>query len=76
MIIQGDSKEKLRELDAESHHSCVTDPPYFLGEDVTIDTKKLLKNIEEVDKGGFMGRKWDNAKIEVVESDEVPEELL
>lgn len=31
MVIQGNSKEKLRELEAESHHSCVTDPPYELG---------------------------------------------
>jgi len=31
MVIQGDSKEKLQELEAESHHSCVTDPPYELG---------------------------------------------
>lgn len=31
MIIQGDSKEKLRELPEESYHSCVTDPPYELG---------------------------------------------
>ena len=31
MVIQGDSKEKLRELEAESHHSCVTDPPYEMG---------------------------------------------
>lgn len=28
MVIQGDSKEKLEELEAESYHSCVCDPPY------------------------------------------------
>lgn len=30
-IIQGDAKEALADLDAESFHSCVTDPPYELG---------------------------------------------
>ena len=28
MVIQGNSKERLKELEAESHHSCVCDPPY------------------------------------------------
>ncbi len=31
MVIQGDSKEELQKLEAESYHSCITDAPYELG---------------------------------------------
>jgi len=30
-VLQGDAKEMLKELEADSFHSCVTDPPYELG---------------------------------------------
>lgn len=76
-IKHGDCKKVLNELEKESIDSCVTDPPYFMVPGGNqIDTKKLLTGKNNHDEGGFMGKKWDGAKVEVEESDQVPEELL
>lgn len=74
-ILHGDCIEKMKEFDENSIDAVVTDPPYFLGTDLTIDKEKLLKQ-DKLDKGGFMGKSWDGGDVEIVEKDDVPEELI
>lgn len=62
--------------DNESFHAIVTDPPYFLGENLTIDTVELLEKGGNKKGSGFMSKSWDGGEVEVVESESVPEELL
>ena len=60
----------------ESFHAIVTDPPYFLGENLTIDTVELLEKGGSKKGSGFMGKSWDGGEVEVVETESVPKELL
>lgn len=46
----GDCLEVMKDLDADSIDTCITDPPYGLS---------APKNSGKKSKGGFMGKKWD-----------------
>lgn len=72
---QGDCLEVMKELPDNSVDAVITDPPYFLSNKNTINTKDVL-NRKEIKTKGFMGNSWDGGKFEVVEKNEVPKELL
>jgi len=64
-VIHGDCLEVLRHLQTNSIDSCVTDPPYGLGE--VKDFSGLLLSwlrgedgTEHAQKFGFMNKEWDN----------------
>lgn len=63
-ILQGDSRERLRDLPAESVDLVVTDPPYGLSRepDIAEVMRHWLAGDPYVhsDKGGFMGKAWDS----------------
>lgn len=70
-----DCMEGLKLLEDNSVDSIVTDPPYFLTNNSTIDIKSLLKN-KKIKLNGFMNKDWDGGIVEILESDIVPKELL
>lgn len=63
-LMTGDSLHKLKELEDNSVHSIVSDPPYGLGKEpdpVAVMTDWCTKGFHEVkSKGGFMGKEWDS----------------
>lgn len=67
-IIQGDCRDVLKTLEAESVHAVVTDPPYHLTDgkkggrglaSVNLDTPHGRARITT----GFMGMKWDGGDV-------------
>ena len=68
--ILGDSREVLREMDANSIDSCVTDPPYALvsivkrfGADSAAPAKSNgATGVYARAASGFMGKTWDNGE--------------
>lgn len=69
-ILQGDCRERMAELDAESMDSCVTDPPYHLtsivrrfGAANAAPAKvKQTAACARASKG-FMGQQWDGGDV-------------
>lgn len=70
-IIQGDCRDVLRTLDAESVHCCVTDPPYHLvansrnGSEQPGDMQSPhgRSGPSKVRAAGFMGKAWDGGDV-------------
>lgn len=65
MIITGDCLEELRQFDAASVDSVVTDPPYGLGDTSPSNVEACLRawlvgDEHEASAPGFMGRAWDS----------------
>jgi len=65
MILVGDCFEKLKDIEDNSIHSLVTDPPYGLSTITEQDTRDCLAQwlADEVytsQKTGFMGKSWDS----------------
>lgn len=62
-LLRGDCRERLRDLDADSIHAVVTDPPYGLSKEP--DIAEVLRHWLAGDdyqhgSGGFMGKSWDS----------------
>jgi len=70
-LYNADCIEKLKSLDENSVGACVTDPPYFLSDENTFESRDLLDNSYTEGKG-FMGRDWDGGTVEVVKTDSTP----
>lgn len=66
-IIQGDCRDVLKTLDAESVHAVVTDPPYHLTSTNRGSTPGSVAASRDVfarvKAGGFMGMKWDGGDV-------------
>lgn len=61
-IKEGNSREILKEIPANSYDAAVTDPPYGLGKQPdarTVFQKWLQNQSYEGSKRGFMGAEWD-----------------
>jgi site-specific DNA-methyltransferase (adenine-specific) len=71
-LYRGDCIQELKSLDKDSIGACVTDPPYFLTEENTIDTYDLLQSGSKKSSGGFLDRSWDGGDVEVVYQKENP----
>jgi DNA modification methylase len=66
-VLHGDCRPLLRDMDAETFHSCVTDPPYHL---TSIVKRFGAENAAPVKPGvyarsaaGFMGKTWDGGDV-------------
>jgi DNA modification methylase len=53
-IIQGDCREALKQIDADSVHTCVTSPPYFSLRSYFPDGVMLKKNISDDKKAEIL----------------------
>jgi site-specific DNA-methyltransferase (adenine-specific) len=67
-LLQGDCREVLRTLDADSFDSCVTDPPYHLTTGKKGGTGEASVNLESPYgrarvTTGFMGMTWDGGDV-------------
>tara|TARA_Y100001937_G_scaffold47231_1_gene66215 strand:+ start:280 stop:1251 length:972 start_codon:yes stop_codon:yes gene_type:complete len=65
MILVGDCFEKLKDIEDNSIHSLVTDPPYGLSTVTEQDTRDCLAQwlddeVYTSKKAGFMGETWDS----------------
>jgi DNA modification methylase len=69
-ILAGDCRERLTELDADSIHACVTDPPYHLtsivkrfGASNAAPAKVGKTGAYARASAGFMGQQWDGGDV-------------
>lgn len=69
-VLQGDCRERMAEMDAESVDSCVTDPPYHLtsivkrfGADNAAPCKAGKTGAYARASKGFMGQQWDGGDV-------------
>lgn len=58
-VIEGDCLAVLRELPDSSFHAVVTDPPYGLGKEPTVEQLVAFLQGADLITGDFMGAKWD-----------------
>jgi len=66
-VLLGDCLEILRQLPSDTYNSCVTDPPYGLGNKEPTPAQLLaFFSGARLDTGGdFMGKKWEIPTVEV-----------
>lgn len=62
MILHGDNRDLIAEMESNSIDAIVTDPPYGLGKEP--DAVRMLidwvqSGLHEVQGKGFMGKSWD-----------------
>ena len=66
-ILQGDCRDVLKTLEADSVDSCVTDPPYHLtnsgGGPAKGQNNAYSRSKAGAGSGGFMGMKWDGGDV-------------
>lgn len=64
-VLLGDCLDVLRGLPSDTFDSCVTDPPYGLGDEPTVTEIVAYLQGADLKTGDFMGKDWDIPSVPV-----------